>query len=239
MTYCGQVLTPVQAICEKLASLPQAVASAERLLATIELPREGGSDAGTRGPRSSASEIEFQNVTFAYHHGSAILDGSSFHIRKGDRVAIAGPSGSGKTTLLYLLLRFFEVGRGRILLHGHDLRDFDLDELRAQFAYLPQDGLLIHGTVADNIRYGAPEASDAEMRLAAIRAGLSADFASCPGGNGVALAGGAMQVSGGPRQRIALPRAFVRKAPILLLDEPTSALDAATRSVVLASAWSR
>lgn len=170
-------------------------------------------------------DVQFRDVVFAYPGGTAVLDHFNLHIQAGTRVGLVGRSGSGKSTVLALLQRMRFVQSGSVLIDGQDIRDLTEDALRACLSIVPQDVSLLHRSVMENIRYGRPDATDAEVRAAAAAAGcaafideLSEGFATIVGDRGVKL-------SGGQRQRIAIARAFLRNAPILILDEATSALD--------------
>jgi len=161
------------------------------------------------------------------------LDGVSLQIRPGERIMVTGPSGSGKSSLLALLLRFADPGAGTIEAGGANLADLDLAAWRAQIAWVPQRPHLFTGTVASNIALGQPEASRAAVERAARLAGAAEFIAALPRGLDTELGERAGRLSAGQRQRIALARAFLRDAPLLLLDEPTAHLDAITAGQIL------
>ncbi len=179
-------------------------------------------------------DIRFEQVTFHYPSrpgGGAIVE-LSLDIRAGETIAVVGPSGAGKSTIFNLLLRFYDPLQGRVLVDGIDLKSLDLRDLRSQIAYVSQEPDLFSGTIADNIRYGRPNASDDEV-LAAARTSAALEFIEqLPDRLETRLGERGVRLSGGQRQRIAIARCVLRDCPILLFDEATSALDAASERVV-------
>lgn len=185
-------------------------------------------------PARVRGEVGFEEVTFHYpsRPGIAALDGLTLHIRAGETVALVGPSGAGKSTIFQLLLRFFDPATGRVMLDGTDLRELTRSDLRRQVALVPQEPVIFAATARDNIRFGRPDASDAEVEAAA-RAAAAHDFiAALPEGYDTWVGERGIMLSGGQRQRLAIARAVLRDAPILLLDEATSALDAESERAV-------
>jgi ABC-type multidrug transport system fused ATPase/permease subunit len=177
--------------------------------------------------------IEFDNVTFAYKGREDVLKGVSFVAEPGQRVAIVGPTGAGKSTLASLLIRYYDPREGRVLMDGVDIRELKLSLLREQISVVLQEPLLFSGTIAANIRYGKLDATDEEV-VAAARAANAHDFIERqPNGYETELGERGAQLSGGERQRIAVARAFIKDAPILILDEPTSSIDSRTEEVIL------
>ncbi len=177
--------------------------------------------------------IAFENVRFAYPGGRrAAHDGLSFEVEAGERIGIVGASGAGKSTILRLLLRFHDPQGGRVLLGGRDLRGLDRAALRARFGVVNQDTYLFHGTAAENIRFGKPDASDGEVEAAARAANAHAFIARLPQGYDTVIGERGIRLSGGQRQRIAIARALLRDAPILLLDEALSSVDAENEAVI-------
>ncbi|WP_246736267.1 ABC transporter transmembrane domain-containing protein [Enterovirga aerilata] len=183
-----------------------------------------GRDAGT---------IALEDVRFSYPtRDSQSLQGVSLRVEAGERVALVGPSGAGKSTVFQLLLRFYDPQAGRVLIDGHDLRELDPAELRRRIALVPQDPVIFMGTVAENIRYGRPEASEADVRRAAALASAAEFVEALPQGYDTPVGERGVTLSGGQRQRVAIARAILKDAPILLLDEATSALDAESERAV-------
>ncbi len=172
-----------------------------------------------------AGNIRFEGVDFAYPGKPPLFRGLSFSAEGGKTTALVGPSGGGKSTVIALIERFFDPDAGRVTIDGHDIAGVEVASLRAQLALVSQDVLLFRGTVRDNIRFGRPGAGDAEV-AAAARAAMAEEFIlALPGGYDSEVGEGAAQLSGGQRQRLAIARAMLRDAPIVLLDEATSALD--------------
>ena len=188
-------------------------------------------------PVPSRGEIVFENVTFAYptRPQDSALHGLSFKIAPGEMVAIVGPSGAGKTTLFQLLSRFYDPSSGRILLDGIDIKSADPAELRRRIKSVPQDPVIFAASIADNIRYGAPDASDEAVRHTAKRAAADDFIRALPNGYATLAGERGVTLSGGQRQRIAIARAILQEAPVLLLDEATSALDSENEAVVQAA----
>ena len=172
-------------------------------------------------------------MDFAYNGGRPVLNDVSLEINAGTRVGIAGTSGAGKTTFLNLLTRFYDVTAGQILLDGVDLRDYRLADLRDQFAIVLQEPVLFSASVAENIAYARPAASEEDI-IAAARAANAHEFiVALPDGYDTLVGERGMRFSGGERQRIALARAFLKDAPILILDEPTSSVDMMTEAGII------
>jgi ATP-binding cassette subfamily B protein len=185
-------------------------------------------------PGRALSKIDFESVHFAYpsRPGIAALDGISLSVRPGETVALVGPSGAGKTTIIQLLMRFYDPQAGHVRLDGMDLQTLARDDFRRQIALVPQDPVIFADTARENIRFGRPEASDAEVEAAA-RAAAAHDFLmALPEGYDSEVGERGVMLSGGQKQRIAIARAILRDAPVLLLDEATSALDAESEQAV-------
>lgn len=185
-------------------------------------------------PARVSGNLAFENVQFAYPTRPEVnaVDGLSLQVRAGETLALVGPSGAGKSTLLDLLLRFFDPGAGRITLEGCDIRQLDPTDLRRCFALVSQNPALFYGSVADNIRYGRPEA-DMQAVISAARAAYADEFINAmPQGYDTPLGDAGLGLSGGQKQRLAIARALLTDAPILLLDEATSALDAQSEHLI-------
>lgn len=225
-------------ISELWGEIQRAAAAADRLIEVIEARPEIAAPAQPAPlPEPPQGRFAFEAVTFRYptRPDTAALDGFTLEVRPGETVALVGPSGAGKTSVLQLLLRFYDPAAGRITLDGVDLRALDPAALRGRLGLVPQDPVIFSLSAAENIRYGRPDASDAEVEQAA-RAAAAHDFImALPQGYASSLGARGVMLSGGQRQRIAIARAILRDAPILLLDEATSALDAESEQVVQAA----
>ncbi|WP_316356307.1 ABC transporter ATP-binding protein [Devosia sp.] len=183
-------------------------------------------------PAPALGTVTFEGVSFSYDGAEPVLEGLDFAVGRGETVALVGASGSGKSTTLSLLQRFYDVSGGVIRVDGIDIRDVRLRELRQRFAYVEQEPTIFAGTIAENIRFGKPEASQAEVEAAA-RAALVHDFVQdLPLGYDTMVGERGVTLSGGQKQRLAIARAILKNAPILLLDEATSALDAQSERLV-------
>ena len=186
-------------------------------------------------PLLARGEITFENVSFSYQPDQPVLHGLSFTLRPGESCAIIGPSGAGKSTLMNLLPRFYDPVCGAVKLDGADLRGLKLHDLRSQIAVVLQEPILLPMTLAENIAYGKPGASLAEIEAAARAANAHGFIEKLPDKYRTVVGEGAARLSVGERQRINIARAFLKDAPVLLLDEPTSALDAESEAQVVAS----
>ncbi|MGE0024470.1 MAG: ABC transporter transmembrane domain-containing protein [Hyphomicrobium sp.] len=207
----------------------QAAGAAERITEFLTIAPEIKSPANPLPlPTPVKGDIEFRAVRFGYSNrpGIAALDDVSFRVAPGERVALVGPSGAGKSTIFNLLLRFYDPSAGEVMIDGIDVRQLALDELRSAIALVPQEVALFADTVAENIRYGTPHASEADVVRAATAAQADGFIRALPQGYATRLGERGVSLSGGQRQRIAIARAILKDAPILLLDEATSALDA-------------
>jgi len=179
-------------------------------------------------PSRVEGRIEIQNVSFEYEDGEEVLRNISLTIHPGETVALVGSSGGGKTTLARLLLRFYDVTSGRILLDGTDIRDIQLQALRQSIGLVQQDVFLFSGTIRENIIYGRPDATEEEMMEAARKASIDEFIESLPNGYDTHVGEHGVKLSGGQKQRISIARIFLKNPPILILDEATSALDNVT-----------
>jgi ATP-binding cassette subfamily B protein len=184
--------------------------------------------------------INFKNMTFQYsdaNRDEVLFDGFDLSIKSGEKIGLVGPSGGGKTTITRLLLRFIDIGGGAIEIDGQDIRDIKQQDLRRAIAYVPQEPLLFHRTIRENISYGKPGASDDEI-IAVAKKSFAHDFIkTLPQGYDTLVGERGVKLSGGQRQRVAIARAMLTNAPILILDEATSALDSESERVIQTALW--
>lgn len=180
----------------------------------------------------SRGDLVFQNVSFGYSADTTVLQGIDLRIAPNSVTALVGPSGVGKSTMVSLVPRFYDVNDGRITLDGHDIRDLTLDSLRSQISMVLQDVFLFHGTVRENILFGRPDASDQEIVEAALLANAHEFIAALPHGFDTLIGERGVKLSGGQKQRLAIARAVLKDAPILILDEATSAVDSSTEAAI-------
>ena len=235
MGYLTQFYEPLKTISRKTASLQSHLASAERAFALLDEHHDVPERADAMPVERARGDVAFRNVGFAYETERPILSAISFEVPAGTRVGIAGTTGAGKTTLISLLTRFYDPIEGAIVLDGIDLRDYRVADLRNQFAIVLQEPVLFSTTVAENIAYARPGASQEEIAAAAAAANAHDFISALPKGYDTVVGERGMRLSGGERQRIALARAFLKDAPILILDEPTSSVDVKTEAAIMAS----
>ena len=244
MSYMAQVYEPLRTVSTKLPELQSWLVSLERAFALLDetpeiadahLPPEMADSQHPRDLRRAMGTLEFDQVTFGYRDHRPVLNNVSFHIPAGTRVGIVGRTGSGKSTLINLLTRFYEVNSGSIRLDGVDVRDYRLAHLRDQYSIVMQEPVLFSTTVAENIAFGRPEATQDEIVAAAMAANAHEFIEKLPKGYETVLGDRGTGLSGGERQRISLARAFLKDAPILILDEATSAVDVRTEARMLES----
>jgi len=235
MGYLTQLYEPIRTTSAQAGSMQSYLASVERVLTLLGQPQDVIERTDAQPLQRARGAVAFRGVSFGYGEDPRILQGVSFDVGAGGRIGISGMSGAGKTTLVNLLTRFFDPTDGQILLDGVDLRDYRLHDLRAQFAIVLQDPVLFATTIAENIAYARPAARHSEIVAAAVAAGAHAFIESLPMGYNTQVGERGVRLSGGERQRIALARAFLKDAPMLILDEPTSAVDVETEAAILAS----
>jgi subfamily B ATP-binding cassette protein MsbA len=219
-------------------SFQQAVGASEEIFQFVDAQDEVRQRRGAVALKSFEGRIEFREVCFGYEREGVckqVLNGVSLTLRRGEVVALVGPSGAGKSTLVNLLPRFFDVTAGAILLDAHDVRDLTLSSLRKQIGKVTQETVLFNDTVRNNIAYGQPDVPMARIEAAATAA-LAHEFVlRLPKGYDTVIGERGARLSGGERQRLAIARALLKNAPILILDEATSALDAESEAAVQAA----
>jgi len=219
-----------QWIMWEMSQMFEHVGTVQDGIATISLPRLVEDKPGAKALTVARGEIVFENVSFHYGRKGGVIENLSLTIRPGEKIGLVGRSGAGKSTFVNLLLRFYDVQSGRILIDGQDIADVTQESLRAQIGVVTQDTSLLHRSVWENIAYGRPDATD-EMVIEAARKAKALEFienlADIKGRTGFAAHVGerGVKLSGGQRQRIAIARVMLKDAPILILDEATSALD--------------
>jgi len=233
MAYIAQIYQPLQILTGKATELQTWITSLERAFLLLDQEPEIAEEKGAVKIQNVRGDFEFKNVSFSYDESGRGLEDISFRIPAGARVGIVGATGAGKTTLLNLLMRFYDPSAGEVLLDGRNIRDYRISDLRKQFAVVLQEPVLFAASIAENIAYGKPDASDQEI-INAARAAASHDFISnLPDGYETQTGERGSRLSGGERQRISLARAFLRDSPILILDEPTSSVDVHTEAAII------
>jgi subfamily B ATP-binding cassette protein MsbA len=244
---------PIKTIGNVNSALQQCLASAERIFYLLDFGAETGQQNSIDEPDLSTEKstdgielqnirgaVTFQNVTFSYSQDSEnqqasskpVIDNVTFEAKPGEVVALVGPSGSGKTTLLNLLLRFYEVNSGKILIDDVLISEVKLESLRQNIALVPQDTFLFDGTILENIGYGCPGATDAAIVAAAQKANAHEFITKIPKGYATPIGEAGVKLSGGEQQRLSIARALLKDAPILVLDEATSSLDTQSEALI-------
>jgi ATP-binding cassette subfamily B protein/subfamily B ATP-binding cassette protein MsbA len=235
VAYLQAVYGPLSSIAHTTGSLQQAFVSARRVRDMFGQPLEDHDVPGAREADAVQGHVRFDNVSFGYTDSSPVLSDVTFEAHPGQMIAIVGLTGAGKTTLVSLIPRLYDATGGRVVVDGLDVRNYRLRSLRGRIAIVLQEPMLFSGSLADNIRYGRPEATDDEVEAAA-RAAYAHDFISRQAqGYATDVAEAGKTLSGGERQRISIARALLKDAPILILDEPTSSLDAISEAAVFSA----
>lgn len=227
LVYVTQFARPINEITSVATQLQSAIASARRIFELIDSDIES-SDTNLPGLIVTEGEVLFSNVSFSYHAKQQLIDNLSLKIDPGQMVAIVGPTGAGKTTLVNLLMRFYELNSGSILIDGQDIQKVRRDSLRTAFGMVLQDTWLFTGSVRDNIAFGRPEASYAEIEAAAIASHAHSFIRRLPEGYDTMIGRGHTTLSQGQQQLLTIARAFLVEPPLLILDEATSSVDTHT-----------
>lgn len=230
--YLGLLYHPVERLAELTLVVSNSRAAMDRIFEVFDTYPEVREGPGAPELGPVRGEVAFEGVRFQYDGGAPVLDAIELRIVAGRTVALVGPSGAGKSTLVKLLPRFYDVTGGRITIDGVDVREVTLKSLRRSIGIVAQEPLLLSGTVAENLRYGRPEATDAQVCEAARLAFASEFVERLPAGYETEIGERGLRLSGGEKQRLAIARAFLKDAPILILDEPTSALDPESEALI-------
>ncbi len=233
LSYLGSLYAPLETVMYGTSTIQGAAGSARRVREILETERELVDKPGATALRSVRGHVQIENVTFGYDPGRPVLRRLSLEVRPGETVAIVGPTGAGKSTLVSLVPRFFDPWEGRVLVDGHDARDIQLKSLRRHVALVLQEPFLFPVSIADNIAYGVPGATAAEIEAAARAADAHEFILRLPSGYQTVIGERGASLSGGERQRVSIARALLKNAPILILDEPASALDVETEDTLL------
>ena len=230
--YLGMLYQPIQRLTELNLTLTNSLAAMDRIFEVFDTYPEVQERPAARVFGRVRGDITFEDVDFRYAGRESVLETFSLRIPAGTTVALVGPSGAGKSTLVKLLVRFYDVTQGRITIDEADVQDVTLKSLRQQIAIVPQDPILFTGTILENLRYGKPEATVDEVRQAARLAFADTFIEQMPLGYETEVGERGVKLSGGQKQRLAIARAFLKDAPIVILDEPTSALDAESEALI-------
>jgi ABC-type multidrug transport system fused ATPase/permease subunit len=232
LSYLAALYTPIQGLTSLNTTVQRALVGAERVSEILDAPAEFADRGGPPMPDVLGS-VEFRHVTFGYDPDRPVLRDVNLRIEPGEMVALIGPTGAGKTSVVSLLLSYYDPDLGEVLLDGHRASAFSADSVREKIAAVLQEPMLFNTTVRENLRYGRLDATDAEIERAAVIAQADVFIRELPDGYDTMVGPRGSRLSGGQRQRLALARALVKDAPVLVLDEATSALDPKTESAVV------
>ena len=233
--YVSAFVSPVRRLAQFSEIYMQGMAGFGRFLEIMRTEPAVTDAPDARELTDVKGEVEYRNVSFAYANGVPVLENVSLHIQPGQSFALVGPSGGGKTTLCSLLPRFYDVTAGAVLVDGNDVRDVTQMSLRRSIGVIQQDVFMFAGTIRENIRYGRPDATDAEVVEAAVRAEIHEEIMQMPDGYDSYIGERGVMLSGGQKQRLSIARVFLKNPKILVLDEATSALDTVTEQRIQAS----
>ncbi len=233
--YVGTFLAPIRRLANFAEQYNVGMAGFKRFCELLSVEPEIADKEHAVALSEVKGEVRYEDVTFAYNSGEAVLENVSLHVPAGKTVALVGPSGGGKTTLCHLLPRFYESRSGAITVDGHDIRDVTLSSLRQTVGIVQQEVLLFADTIRENIRYGRLDATDEEVEAAARMAEIHDDILQMPDGYDTYVGERGLRLSGGQKQRVSIARIFLKNPAILILDEATSALDTITEAKIQAS----
>jgi ATP-binding cassette subfamily B protein/subfamily B ATP-binding cassette protein MsbA len=223
---------PISTLARVVEDVQRSFAGAERVFEVLDTEPDIADLPGAKPLGECRGALEFENVTFRYRDDVPVLENISFSAEPGRMVALVGPTGVGKTTIISLIPRFYDPAEGRVTLDGHDLKTLTLQSLRSNISMVLQDVFLFNGSIADNIAYGSPGATRAQIEEAA-RAACAHDFiADAPDGYDTVVGERGMLLSGGQKQRIAIARAVLKNSPVLVLDEATASVDTETEAQI-------
>jgi subfamily B ATP-binding cassette protein MsbA len=231
--YMNKFFSPVQNLAKMTSSIAQVTVALERIESILNTDTIITEKPNAINPGKFRGKIVFDHVSFAYNPESPVITDFNLTINAGERIGICGPTGSGKSTIVSLIARFYDPTNGRVLIDDTDIADFKLDGLRNQIGFVLQDTVLFYGSIRENIAYGRPEATDAEIIEAAKLANAEEFIKKMPHGYDTLVGERGLTLSGGQRQRIGIARAVVRNSPILILDEPTASLDTESEKIVI------
>jgi len=231
--YLDLFYSPIRNLSGAWEAIQGSLAGADRITSLLNEEQEPHDAPGARPIQERAlGAIAFESVGFGYVDGAPVLEGISLSVPAHTVVALVGPTGVGKSTLISLIPRFYDVTQGRILLDGHDIRDYTLESLRQQVSIVLQDVFLFYGTVRENLMFGRPDADEAEMIAAATTANAHEFISNLPEGYDTLIGERGVKLSGGQKQRLSIARAILKDAPILILDEATSSVDTETEQLI-------